>query len=79
MKSRIDAKLCEYEGKQGIDRWTSDSEVFKDMKRIAEEVEKERIIDAIASCANEQWFLLNLKAKFAGSQCLHVGMVMLQV
>ena len=63
-----------YEAKHGIDRWTSDSEVFKDMKRIAEEMEKEKMHDAIASCARERWFLLNLKTKFAGRQYLLIGM-----
>ena len=28
---------------------------------------KEKIIEAIAKCARERWFLLNLKAKFTGT------------
>ena len=59
-------KLHEYEAKQRIERWTANSQSFKDVKKIAEEVEKERFIDVISSTARERWFLLNLKAKFAG-------------
>ena len=31
-----------------------------------EEKEKLNILDSMDTCAREQWFLLNLKAKFAG-------------
>lgn len=52
--------------KHEFNRWRVESAIFKDMKRIADEEEKEKIIDAIADCARERWFLLNLKAKYAG-------------
>ena len=53
--------------KEGFRRWTADSDVYKDMKRIAKEKEKGKILAEIGVCARERWFLLNLKAKFAGN------------
>ena len=53
--------------KEGFCRWEADSDVYRDMKRIAEEKEKESIIRNIGKYARERWFLLNLKAKFAGT------------
>ena len=35
---------------------------------------KEKIIEAIAKCARERWFLLNLKAKFTGNRCMYILM-----
>ena len=35
-------------------------------KRILDEEKKERLLDKIVGCARERWFLLQLKAKFAG-------------
>lgn len=37
------------------------------MKRIAEEEVKERILAEVTQAAREWWFLINLKAKFAGT------------
>ena len=36
---------------------------------------KEKIIEAIAKCAREIWFLLNLKAKFTGNWCNYVFII----
>ena len=66
LSSRINDELQTIESKQGIRRWTKDSDVYKDLKRMEDEKEKNRIIESIGTCARERWFLLNLKAKFAG-------------
>lgn len=66
MLPRIDTELQAVEEKQGIQRWTEDSDVYLGLKRMEEEKEKNRIADSIATCAGERWFLLNLKARFAG-------------
>ena len=39
---------------------------------------KEKIIEAIAKCARERWFLLNLKAKFTGNWCMYVFIIKLR-
>ncbi len=66
MNFRVEVKLQEYESKHGIQRWSADSDIFKDMKRVMEEVEKDEVVEAMERCARERWFLLHLKAKFAG-------------
>ena len=58
------------EDERGIQRWSKHSDVYCDFKRIEEEKEKNRIIEKIATCARERWFLLNLKAKFAGNNVI---------
>ena len=72
---RVDATLREHEMKEEFDRWSIDSDMFKDMKRLAEEERKEKILENISTCARERWFLLNLKAKFAGN--VHLTIVTL--
>lgn len=51
----------------GIQRWSKHSYVYVDLKEIEDEREKHRISDNIETCARESWFLLNLKAKFTGT------------
>ena len=63
---RIDADLKVVEDKHGFRRWSKHSDVYADFKRLEDEKEKCRVTDRIATCARERWFLLNLKAKFAG-------------
>ena len=64
---RVDAELKMMEDKHGIQRWSKHSDVYVDLKKMEDEKEKRRVADSIATCARERWFLLNLKAKFAGT------------
>lgn len=64
---RIDAELRVLEDKEGIQRWSVDSDVYMDHQRMQEAREKAALVESIGTCARERWFLLNLKAKFAGT------------
>ncbi len=71
---RINTELLTIERKEGIQRWSKDSDVYLDLKRVEEEKEKQKVLESMATCARERWFLLNLKAKFAGilyPNCIH--------
>ena len=62
----MDVELCVWERKYEFERWEENSIVFRDVKRIMEEEKRANLLDSIASCARERWFLLNIKSKFAG-------------
>lgn len=64
---RIDAELQVYEEKYAFQRWELDSEIFQDIERISEKDKEKKLLDSIATCAHERWFLLQLKSKFAGT------------
>ncbi len=61
-------QLQRMEVEQGItSRWTSDSDSFQDMLSFKKAKDEEKILQQIAVCARERWFVLNLKSKFAGA------------
>ena len=41
--------------------------MFRDWEKMEEEKERSKIISNIEICARERWYLLKLKAKFAGT------------
>ena len=63
---RLDVQLKKVETDQGFTRWLSSSNAYCDVKRLLNEKEKERRKEEISKCARERWFLVSLKAKFAG-------------
>ena len=67
MSHRIDLQLKEIECTKGIPvRPTRDSDLYKDMQYSVALKQTKKIKKKIAVVARERWFLLNLKAKFAG-------------
>ena len=64
--SRINSELLTIENKHGIRRCSKDSDVYLDLKRMEGEKEKNKVLESMVTSARERWFLLNLKAKFAG-------------
>ena len=62
MLLRLDAEISTYERKYGFQK----TQIFLDVKRILDEEKQERLLDKIVGCAHERWFLLQLKAEFAG-------------
>lgn len=60
---RLGSQLPKIEEDQELQtRWTPQSDVFQDHVRMKSFKEREGILEKIA----ERWFLLTLKAKFAG-------------
>ena len=51
---------------EGFSRWLPSCHIYCDIKRMLTEKEKEKRKEEISKCARERWFLLSLKAKFAG-------------
>ena len=63
---RLDAQLQTVETSEGFSRWLPSCDMYCDIKRMLTEKEKEIKKGEISKCARERWFLLSLKAKFAG-------------
>ena len=63
---RLDAQLKKIEKDKGFVRWSVTSDIYKDMQQFSNKKQKENISKLMAACARERWFLLKLKAKFAG-------------
>ena len=63
---RLEAELKSVEEREGFSRWAEDSDTYRDFSRVATEKKKDEVLSDIATCARERWFLLKLKAKFAG-------------
>lgn len=63
---RLDAQLQKVETDEGFSRWLPSCDIYCDIKRLLTEKEKESKKAEISKCARERWFLLSLKAKFAG-------------
>ena len=53
---RIDADLKVVEDEHGFGRWSRQSDVYADFKRLEDETEKCRITERIETCARERWF-----------------------
>ena len=51
---------------EGFSRWLPSCDIYCDIKRLLTEKEKEKKKGEISKCARERWFLLSIKAKFAG-------------
>ena len=52
-------------GKDSPDGPRTLTHIYRDFSRVATE-KKDEVLSDIATCARERWFLLKLKAKFAG-------------
>ncbi len=64
---RLDAGLKAAEHKHQIERWACDSDVFQDYEKVEQTKQRRKVASDIETCARERWFLLNMKAKFAGT------------
>ena len=63
---RYDIQLKQIENDKDFVRWSTTSDIYSDMKRFAHDKQKAKVLKMISTSACERWFLLKLKAKFAG-------------
>ena len=61
-----DMQLKQIENDKEFELWSATSDIYNDMKRFAHNKQKEKILKMIFTSSRERWFLLKLKAKFAG-------------
>ena len=67
MLCRLGTQLSHIEATEGITiRWTPESDPFQDYLSLKRFKERERLLESMSVTARERWFLLKLKAKFAG-------------
>ena len=67
MHGRIDQKLKEIEEEHGIPtRWSDDCPEYISTKAIMNSKEKQKLKLKMRNLAKERWYLLKLKAKYAG-------------
>ena len=60
-------QLKQIENDKEFERWSATSDIYNDMKKFAHNKQKEKILKMIFTSSRERWFLLKLKAKFAGT------------
>ena len=60
-------QLKQIENDKQFERWSATSDIYNDMERFAHNKQKEKILKMIFTSSHERWFLLKLKAKFAGT------------
>lgn len=66
--SRVEAKLREFESKHSITtRWFPGSVQYHSVKSAMDTKRKHILLSKIKDFARERWFLLALKAKYAGN------------
>ena len=63
---RYDIQIKQIENDKDFVRWSTTSDIYSDMKRFAHDKQKAKVLKMISTSARERWFLLKLKAKFAG-------------
>ena len=67
MQGRIDQKIQEIEQKHGIQtRWLDDCPEYIATKSVIQSKEKQKLKLKMRDQAKERWYLLKLKAKYAG-------------
>lgn len=64
---RLEEMLCQIEQKHGVaQRWHTDDEVFQLARNDANDRQTKAGLCKVQTRVVEHWFLLNLKAKYAG-------------
>ena len=63
---RLETKLIKIENEHGIQRWKSDSPGYKSAEQILQRRKQNVLKQKVEVCARERWFLLAVKAKYAG-------------
>ncbi len=65
---RLERKMKEIESVHGIQiRWTEDSSEYQSFEHARITRKKQQLLDKLGVCARERWYMLNVKAKFAGN------------
>ena len=64
-------KLSNLEHSHGVNqRWSPSSTEYREVKALVSSENRIRLLIKIDQAARERWFLLRLKAKYAGIECV---------
>ena len=70
---RCEQKLRQIEAQHHIQRWDENSPEYVQQKVIKASEKKQNLLAKMSVCLRERWFLLSIKAKFAGMKCVCIA------